>query len=455
MPSTRIKFCGITRLEDAIAAADAGAWAIGFILWPGSARAIDPAEAAMIARQLRRRVRIAGVFVDQGMDEVVRLSEQVGLDLVQLHGTEGPSYCSEIQHRTGAQIIKAARVATIGDITNLQGAFRIDIDFHLLDAFVDGEMGGTGQTFDHKLAREHRRRTALILSGGLTAENVGEAIKQVAPFAVDVSSGVEVSPGVKDPAMIEAFAAAVAAATPEEPASPEEAGHGEESVWREASGESGDWPAGSADKTTDARGELMPDTGEEVAQMRDEEENTQPLSGAEPETTPQDGAQEELQPGGETTEPTNDDAATAPEDHGARAGVDDADEPVASDSVDVDVPESASDAQEAELDDLDPLEDSEDDDEDPLADSADDRDPTDDLVVGDGGDSWAEVTSEDASAQPEKPTQRGGGYRGPTGDFPDENEGRGGPRGGAERGPKGGGFRDRDDRGPRGGGFGG
>jgi phosphoribosylanthranilate isomerase len=84
--ATRIKFCGITRLEDAVAVVDAGAWAIGFILWPKSPRFVAPEEAQLIARQLRRRVRVAGVFVDQGLDEVVRTAEQIGLDLIQLHG---------------------------------------------------------------------------------------------------------------------------------------------------------------------------------------------------------------------------------------------------------------------------------------------------------------------------------------------------------------------------------
>ncbi len=160
----------------------------------GSARHIDSAEAAAITRQVRRRVRVAGVFVDQPLDEVVRLAQEIGLDLVQLHGSEGPSYCSEVAHRTGAQVIKAARVQTLGDVAAL-GAYRIDVDFHLLDAFVEGEPGGTGTTFDHALAKAHRSRTPLILSGGLNPENVAGAIASVRPFAVDVSSGVELEPG--------------------------------------------------------------------------------------------------------------------------------------------------------------------------------------------------------------------------------------------------------------------
>ncbi|MBJ7472668.1 MAG: phosphoribosylanthranilate isomerase, partial [Solirubrobacteraceae bacterium] len=374
MSSTRIKFCGITRLEDAVSAVDAGAWAIGFILWPGSARFIAPEEAQLIARQVRRKVRVAGVFVDQGLDEVVRTAEQIGLDLIQLHGNEGPAFASEIHRRTGAQVIKAARVQNLGDVSALQ-AYRVDVDFHLLDAFVEGEPGGTGTTFDHTLAREHRRRTALILSGGLNAGNVAHAIEQVAPFAVDVSSGVEVSPGIKDPELIKGFAAAVVAATPE-PDHPEEVDEtGHESGRREAPTERGDWPAGSAEEATQDRGDEKPDTGEEVAQMRDE--TYEPQSGEDPEMTPQDGAQEEVL---SETDP----------DAGASANDLAIDEIVAqAEGTELVVDEEA----EALLDDLDPLEESE---------SSEARafGGEGDLVIGDAdddGDGWTEVTSSDAT----------------------------------------------------------
>ena len=218
MALTRIKFCGLTRAEDADACIEAGAWAIGFIFWPGSPRVADRGIAAGIVARHRRAARFVGVFVDQTIDEVARTVDEVGIDLVQLHGSEGPSYCSEITRRTGAQVIKAARVRDKGDVLALE-AFRIDVDFHLLDAYVPGEPGGTGQTFEHTLANAHSGRTPLILSGGLTPENVGDAIREVHPFAVDVSSGIETSPGIKDPALIAAFAAAVRATAPntEEP----------------------------------------------------------------------------------------------------------------------------------------------------------------------------------------------------------------------------------------------
>jgi phosphoribosylanthranilate isomerase len=202
----RIKFCGITSLADAELAVANGAWAIGMILWPGSTRAVDPAEAAHIARQLRRQVEIAGVFVNQSLDEVERLADTIGLSLIQLHGDEGPSYTTEIGRRTGAKIIKAQSVRLAADVVSIQ-AFRTD--FHLLDTHRDGLRGGTGETFDWDMVSRRYSKVPLILSGGLTPDNVVAAIEKVHPFAVDVASGVESSPGVKDPDRLRAFAEAV------------------------------------------------------------------------------------------------------------------------------------------------------------------------------------------------------------------------------------------------------
>lgn len=208
MPAPRIKFCGITRLHDAEVAVEAGAWAVGVILWPGSARACELPQAELIARTLRRRVEVVGVFVNATLDEVARTVDATGLTTVQLHGDEGPSFCAEIARRTGAKVIKAGRVRDQGDITALN-AFHTD--FHLLDAHVPGIPGGTGRTFDHDLVSARRSRVPLILSGGLTADNVGGAIAATHPFAVDVASGVESAPGIKDPELITAFATAVRA----------------------------------------------------------------------------------------------------------------------------------------------------------------------------------------------------------------------------------------------------
>jgi phosphoribosylanthranilate isomerase len=204
--SPRIKFCGITSLSDARLAVEVGAWALGTILWPGSERRCDPADAARIAGELRRQVEIAGVFVNQPLDEVIGLADGIGLSLVQLHGDEGPSYCAEVARRTGAKVVKAARVRSGSDVQAME-AFHTD--FHLLDTHRVGHYGGTGETFDWELVRLRRTSVPLILSGGLTSENVAAAIAATRPFAVDVASGTEASPGVKDPAKLRAFAEAV------------------------------------------------------------------------------------------------------------------------------------------------------------------------------------------------------------------------------------------------------
>jgi phosphoribosylanthranilate isomerase len=204
---TRVKVCGITRLEDAELAIGHGAWALGFILWPTSKRFVEPAVAAGITRQVRRNVETAGVFVNQTLDEIADAVDFLGLSHVQLHGDEGPSFCSAVSQRTGAKVIKALRIGHAADIRDSE---RYHTDFHLLDTAKAGSYGGTGQTWDWGLLAQRRSKVPLILSGGLTSENVAEAIAAVKPWAVDVASGVEASPGVKDPAKLDAFFAAAA-----------------------------------------------------------------------------------------------------------------------------------------------------------------------------------------------------------------------------------------------------
>jgi phosphoribosylanthranilate isomerase len=208
----RIKFCGITNLEDAQRAVDAGAWAIGMILWPGSERRCATDEAQRIAARLRRQVELVGVFVNAALDEVGALADGIGLTAVQLHGDEGPAYCAEVARRTGARVIKAHRLQARADLQALE---TFHTDFHLLDAYVPGRRGGTGETFDWELVAARRSTVPLILGGGLNAGNVGQAIEMTSPYAVDVASGTEASPGIKDPGKLEAFAAAVAASVPE------------------------------------------------------------------------------------------------------------------------------------------------------------------------------------------------------------------------------------------------
>ncbi len=198
----RVKFCGITRLEDAELCAEAGAWALGLIFAPGSPRRCPPDEAARIAAVLRRRVAIAGVFANAPLGQVAQIADGVGLGVVQLHGDEGVAYCDEVARRTGAKVVKAARVRDRGDVQALQAYTRVD--FHLLD-------GAGGEPFDWTLAGTHRGPVPLVVAGGLTPGNVGEAIAATRPWAVDTASGTEAEPGVKDPDKVRSFAAAVAA----------------------------------------------------------------------------------------------------------------------------------------------------------------------------------------------------------------------------------------------------
>jgi phosphoribosylanthranilate isomerase len=166
-------------------------------------------QAQRIASALRRRAELCGVFVNASLQDIVDLSEGVGLTMVQLHGDEGPSFCAEVARRTGTRVIKAAQVSDAGDIRDLE---RFHVDFHLLDArssTVASLRGGTGETFDWSLLAARRSKTPLILSGGLGAENVACAIEQVRPYAVDTASGTEQAPGRKDPARLRAFFAAV------------------------------------------------------------------------------------------------------------------------------------------------------------------------------------------------------------------------------------------------------
>jgi phosphoribosylanthranilate isomerase len=208
---TRIKFCGITSLDDAERAAAAGAWAIGLIFWPRSPRRCEPGAAVEIAAAVKRRLEVAGVFVNATLDHVTETADAVGLTMLQLHGDEGPAYCGEAARRTGCKVIKAVRVRSGAD---LQALSAFHTDYHLLDSYSAAVPGGTGETFAWEIARAHRGRTPVILSGGLNPENVADGIAALNPFAVDVASGVELSPGRKDPQKLQAFADAVRSTVP-------------------------------------------------------------------------------------------------------------------------------------------------------------------------------------------------------------------------------------------------
>jgi phosphoribosylanthranilate isomerase len=206
----RIKFCGITRPEDAHEAARLGAWAIGLNHWDPGRRRVDPAVAAEIGAEMRRRLEVVGVFVNAPLGEIARAVEDESLTMVQLHGDEGLSFCREVRRRTGCPIIKALRVSGRADV---QAAEAFRTDYHLLDAHRPSSPGGTGESFDWGLLRGRRSKVPLILAGGLRPDNVAAAIAEVRPFAVDVASGVESAPGIKDHALMVAFAERARAAT--------------------------------------------------------------------------------------------------------------------------------------------------------------------------------------------------------------------------------------------------
>lgn len=185
-----MKICGVTRLEDALAAAALGADALGFNFWPRSKRYLPPAEARAIVRRLPPFVSAVGVFVDPTREEVLRAAEASGVRVVQLHGDEPPELCLSLP----LPVLKAVRVA---DGRSLAALASYDVSGFLLDAPGAG-YGGGGVTFDWSLAAQAARELPIVLAGGLTPENVADAVRAVRPWAVDVASGVESAPGVKD-----------------------------------------------------------------------------------------------------------------------------------------------------------------------------------------------------------------------------------------------------------------
>lgn len=197
--ATAVKICGITRLEDALAAARAGAVAIGLVFYAASPRCVTLAKAAEIIRALPPFITTVGLFVNASADEVRAALAEVPVELLQFHGEETPEFCRQF----GRPYVKAVRVGPGVDLLQYVRAYH-DAKALLLDTFVEGLQGGSGVTFDWSLIP---RDLALpvILSGGLTAENVTDAVRRVRPLAVDVSSGVESAKGIKDASKIAAF----------------------------------------------------------------------------------------------------------------------------------------------------------------------------------------------------------------------------------------------------------
>jgi phosphoribosylanthranilate isomerase len=202
----RVKICGITNSEDALAAVEAGADALGFIFVPGTPRYVSIDTASQIASAIPPFVSRVGVFVDTQQDSLNNIIRAGGLDAVQLHGRETPEYCLAVQ----SPVIKSFRVR---DISSLAGIERYRVAAFLLDTYIAGLPGGTGISFDWGLAHHAAKYGPVILSGGLNADNVSEAIRIARPYGVDVGSGVESSPGRKDHRKMSAFIEAVVAAS--------------------------------------------------------------------------------------------------------------------------------------------------------------------------------------------------------------------------------------------------
>jgi phosphoribosylanthranilate isomerase len=197
--SVIVKICGLTNLEDALAAAHLGANALGFVFHEASPRGISVERAARIAEKLPPGLVRVGVFVDAPEEVVLKAISACTLNLLQFHGTEPPEYCLQF----GLMSMKAFRIKEAASLDELP---KYPTDAWLLDSYVANKLGGTGETFNWDLAREARRfGKPIFLAGGLTPQNVAEAVRSAQPFAVDVSSGVEAAPGKKDLAKVEAF----------------------------------------------------------------------------------------------------------------------------------------------------------------------------------------------------------------------------------------------------------
>lgn len=194
----KVKICGITNVDDALHACACGADALGFVFYEKSPRCVSPEKARQIVAKLPPFVTTVGLFVNAAMVQIRQVVDFCGMDVIQFHGDEGPTDCNVGPHR----IIKALRVK---DASSFTGHEAFLVSALLLDAWVSGVYGGTGERFNWDLAAAVARQRPVILAGGLTPENVADAVRIVRPYGVDVSSGVEASPGRKDPQKVAAF----------------------------------------------------------------------------------------------------------------------------------------------------------------------------------------------------------------------------------------------------------
>ncbi len=198
----KIKICGITNLDDALAAADAGADALGFNFYKKSPRYIEPEKATEIIAQLPPLMMPVGIFVNEHENRIREIQHMTCIQTIQLHGDESPEFCQRFENR----VIKAFQVK---DKESLKAMAHYRVGAFLLDSYREGARGGTGTTFDWHLAVVAKTFGKIILAGGLTPENVAEAVKLVQPYAVDVAGGVEKEKGIKDQAKVKKFIAEV------------------------------------------------------------------------------------------------------------------------------------------------------------------------------------------------------------------------------------------------------
>lgn len=197
--SVRVKICGITNLDDAMAAVDFGADALGFVFFKGSPRYISQEGAGAIIRRLPSFITTVGVFVNESIDRIEDAIELTGIDVVQLHGDEPPEMCN-----LSRRVIKAIRVKSLESLDPLKN-YKDMVSAFLLDTFTPDTFGGTGQRFNWDIAADAKQFGRIILAGGLTPDNIANAIRQVRPYGVDVSSGVEEKKGKKDHPKLKLF----------------------------------------------------------------------------------------------------------------------------------------------------------------------------------------------------------------------------------------------------------
>jgi len=199
----KVKICGITNLEDALTAQEAGADILGFI-FAESPRRIDIIKAAAIIDKLKPHIKVSALFVNEDKDKVEDALKKLGrVDLLQFHGDETPDYCGQFKAR---DVIKAFRIKDERSLAMIKRYS--DVDYLLLDTYDKARYGGTGETFDWSFAKKAKEYDIpMFLAGGLNPDNIGEAVVMVRPFAVDVTSGVEKAPGKKDPELIRRFIA--------------------------------------------------------------------------------------------------------------------------------------------------------------------------------------------------------------------------------------------------------